>query len=169
MGSFGKVLRHGFVGFGAWLALHRSYWSTVDVAYRRRYGQIQYLCRRYSVLVDLFIRGFLLASFRRHFDRRVAPLKMRADTHELGVICDPPLVSGCVMLFRTETLKRLNGFDPCFFLYFAVYNRTLRARVFERITYVPGARRASRRRGCAQGLLALPHVQFLCVQVLQSV
>lgn len=103
-------------------------------------GRIQYLCRRYPALLDLFVRGFLPASLRKHFDRRLARLEMRAEINESGIVWDPPLVSGCFMLFRTETLKRLEGFDPRYFLYFEDYDLSLRTSKLARIAYVPAVR-----------------------------
>jgi GT2 family glycosyltransferase len=100
-------------------------------------GHIQYLCRRYPALLDFFVRGFLPRTLRQHFDRRLSRLEMRDAINESRVVWDPPLVSGCFMLFRTDTLKRLQGFDPRYFLYFEDYDLSLRTSRLARIAYVP--------------------------------
>ena len=53
------------------------------------------------------------------------------------VLWDPPIVSGCFMLFRTDVLQQLEGFDPRFFLYFEDFDISLRAGRVSRIAYVP--------------------------------
>ncbi|RKE26296.1 hypothetical protein B0G76_7911 [Paraburkholderia sp. BL23I1N1] len=103
-------------------------------------GGLQYLCRRYPTLFDLFVRGFLPYGVQRHFRRRLARYEMRDVINERDVVWDPPIVSGCFMLFRTDLLKRLAGFDPRYFLYFEDYDLSLRAHDITRVAYVPGVR-----------------------------
>ncbi|KVQ43596.1 glycosyl transferase [Burkholderia cepacia] len=98
---------------------------------------IQYLCRRYPTLFDLFARGFLPARIRRLFSRRLARYEMRDVINDHDVVWDPPIVSGCFMLFRTEVLKELSGFDPRYFLYFEDYDLSLRTHDVARVAYVP--------------------------------
>lgn len=102
--------------------------------------QLQYLCRRYPTLFDLFVRGFAPASVRDRFAKRLARYEMRDVINERDVSWDPPIVSGCFMLFRTELLKKLSGFDPRYFLYFEDYDLSLRTRELARIAYVPSVR-----------------------------
>lgn len=103
-------------------------------------GGIQYLCRRYPTLLDLFVRGFLPARVRRLFENRLARYEMRNVINERDIVWDPPIVSGCFMLFRTEVLKQLNGFDSRYFLYFEDYDLSLRTHKVARIAYVPAVR-----------------------------
>ncbi|WP_429358500.1 glycosyltransferase family 2 protein [Paraburkholderia sp. GAS32] len=103
-------------------------------------GGLQYLCRRYPTLFDLFVRGFMPHGVQRHFRRRLARYEMRDVINERDVVWDPPIVSGCFMLFRTDLLKRLAGFDPRYFLYFEDYDLSLRAHDVARVAYVPGVR-----------------------------
>ncbi|SEK02318.1 glycosyltransferase family 2 protein [Paraburkholderia diazotrophica] len=103
-------------------------------------GQLQYLCRRYPTLVDLFVRGFLPTCARRLFSRRLARYEMRDLINECDVVWDPPIVSGCFMMFRTIVLKRLAGFDPRYFLYFEDYDLSLRAHDVTRVVYTPVVR-----------------------------
>jgi GT2 family glycosyltransferase len=103
-------------------------------------GRIQYLCRRYPTLLDLFVRGFLPGSARRFFTQRLARYEMRDVINERDIVWDPPIVSGCFMLFRTQVLARLSGFDPRYFLYFEDYDLSLRAHDVARVAYVPHVR-----------------------------
>ncbi|QBQ98668.1 glycosyltransferase family 2 protein [Paraburkholderia pallida] len=103
-------------------------------------GEMQFLCRQYPTLIDLFVRGFLPASMRRLFARRLARYEMRAQINGRDTVWDPPIVSGCFMLFRSEVLKVLEGFDPRYFLYFEDYDLSLRAHDVARVAYVPSVR-----------------------------
>jgi len=103
-------------------------------------GGHQYLCRRYPALLDLFVRGFLPVRLRAAFSRRLARYEMRAEIDEAVVLWEPPIVSGCFMLFRTDVLQRLGGFDPRYFLYFEDYDLSLRAHEVASVAYVPAVR-----------------------------
>lgn len=103
-------------------------------------GQLQYLCRRYPTLVDLFVRGFLPARLRRLFAKRLAGYEMRDVINERDTVWDPPIVSGCFMLFRMKVLKELAGFDARYFLYFEDYDLSLRAHDVTRVVYAPMVR-----------------------------
>jgi GT2 family glycosyltransferase len=101
---------------------------------------IQYLCRRYPTLLDLFVRGFLPPSLRAVFDARLARYEMRDQLNAEEIVWDPPIISGCFMWFRTDVLKRLQGFDPRYFLYFEDYDLSLRTHDMARVAYVPSVR-----------------------------
>ncbi|WP_322042783.1 glycosyltransferase family 2 protein [Paraburkholderia sp. J67] len=103
-------------------------------------GRLQYLCRQYPTLLDLFVRGFLPAAAKQAFATRLARYEMRELINERDIIWDPPIVSGCFMLFRTDVLKRLHGFDARYFLYFEDYDLSLRAHEFARVVYAPMVR-----------------------------
>lgn len=103
-------------------------------------GHQQFLCRRYPTVLDLFARGFLPRSLRQLFARRLARYEMRDVIDDRNVVWDPPIVSGCFMLFRTEVLKTLTGFDPRYFLYFEDYDLSLRTHDVARVVYVPTVR-----------------------------
>ncbi|KVT41573.1 glycosyltransferase [Burkholderia multivorans] len=101
-------------------------------------GGLQYLCRRFPTVVDLFVRGFMPAPIRRVLARRLERYEMRdAIGDGTRTVWDPPIVSGCFMLYRTAVLKRLGGFAPCYFLYFEDYDLTLRTHDIARVAYVP--------------------------------
>lgn len=103
-------------------------------------GGLQYLCRRYPTVLDLFVRGFLPAAMRRCFARRLARYEMRDAINEHDIVWDPPIVSGCFMLFRTEVLKKLAGFDDRYFLYFEDYDLSLRTHAAARVAYAPAVK-----------------------------
>ncbi|WP_322067196.1 glycosyltransferase family protein [Burkholderia ubonensis] len=103
-------------------------------------GGPQYLCRRYPSIIDLLVRGFLPARFRQPFANRLARYEMRDVINDRDIVWDPPIVSGCFMLFRTDILKKLGGFDPRYFLYFEDYDLSLRTHDVARVAYVPSVR-----------------------------
>lgn len=103
-------------------------------------GHIQYLCRRVPTVLDLFVRGFLPVRLRKPFGARLARYEMRDRINERDVVWEPPIVSGCFMLFRTDVLKWLAGFDARYFLYFEDYDLSLRAHDVTRVAYVPDVR-----------------------------
>ncbi|WP_409364555.1 glycosyltransferase family 2 protein [Burkholderia sp. Bp9015] len=103
-------------------------------------GDVQYLCRRFPALLDLLVRGFLPLRMRRWFAGRLARYEMRDLINNRDIVWDPPIISGCFMLFRTEVLKKLGGFDPRYFLYFEDYDLSLRTHDVARVAYVPSVR-----------------------------
>ncbi|KVL35402.1 glycosyl transferase [Burkholderia territorii] len=103
-------------------------------------GNVQYLCRRFPALFDLLVRGFLTARVRHLFSGRLARYEMRDLINDHDIVWDPPIVSGCFMLFRTDVLKKLGGFDPRYFLYFEDYDLSLRTHDVARVAYVPSVR-----------------------------
>ncbi|MGT0246940.1 glycosyltransferase family 2 protein [Burkholderia pyrrocinia] len=103
-------------------------------------GGIQYLCRRSPAMFDLLVRGFFPAHWKARFVERLARYEMRDVINDHDVVEDPPIVSGCFMLFRTEVLKKLGGFDPRYFLYFEDYDLSLRTHDVARVAYVPSVR-----------------------------
>ena len=103
------------------------------------HGQQQYLCKRYPGVLDLLLRGFAPAWLKHFFRHRLGRYEMRDCTHD-QVFWDPPIVSGCFMLFRMPVLKALGGFDQRYFLYFEDFDLSLRAGVVSRLAYVPAVR-----------------------------
>lgn len=45
-------------------------------------GQLQYLCRQYPSVVDLFVRGFMPGGVRQRFEPRLARYEMRMQINE---------------------------------------------------------------------------------------
>ncbi|MEI4935098.1 glycosyltransferase [Aeromonas caviae] len=100
-------------------------------------GEVQRLCKGYPTVFDLLLRGFAPAFVKRLFQTRLAKYEMADQLNNHDVLWDPPIVSGCFMLFRTDVLQQLEGFDPRFFLYFEDFDISLRAGRVSRIAYVP--------------------------------
>ncbi|WP_320545237.1 glycosyltransferase [Aeromonas veronii] len=100
-------------------------------------GEVQRLCKRYPTVFDLLLRGFAPAFVKKLFQTRLAKYEMADQLNNHDVLWDPPIVSGCFMLFRTDVLQQLGGFDPRFFLYFEDFDISLRAGKISRIAYVP--------------------------------
>ncbi|RAR60624.1 hypothetical protein C7401_109147 [Paraburkholderia unamae] len=119
---------------------------------------LQFLCRRYPTVLDLFLRGFVPAGFQRPFSERLDRYEMRDVINKSEVVWDPPLVSGCFMLFRTEVLKRIGGFDPRYFLYFEDYDLSIRTRDVARIAYMPAVRVLHHGGGAARK--GWPHIRM---------
>ncbi|SMG01307.1 glycosyltransferase [Burkholderia singularis] len=121
-------------------------------------GGIQYLCRRYPTLFGLFLRGFAPSWLAKPFSRRLARYEMRDVINRDDVVWEPPIVSGCFMLFSTDVLRRLGGFDPRYFLYFEDYDLSLRAHSVARVAYVPQVRVVHHGGGAAKK--GLTHVKL---------
>jgi len=103
-------------------------------------AQLQYLCRRPPAVLDLLLRGFAPAALRDRFAPRLAYYQMQDVINAHDVTFDPPIVSGCCMLFRREVLQQLGGFDERYFLYFEDYDLSLRSHARGRTAYVPTIR-----------------------------
>lgn len=99
----------------------------------------EFLCRCYPGILDIALRGFAPERLKNLFRSRLERYEMR-DLINDEVLWDPPLVSGCFMLFRSSVLKQLGGFDAAFFLYFEDYDISLRAAKISRIAYVPAVK-----------------------------
>lgn len=121
-------------------------------------GTLQYLCKRRPTAVDLLLRGFAPPWLRRRFRVRLDRYEMRDLINERDVVWDPPIVSGCCMLFRTGVLDRVGGFDPRYFLYFEDFDLSLRTAQIARIAYVPAVRIVHHGGGAARKGLA--HVRM---------
>jgi GT2 family glycosyltransferase len=102
-------------------------------------GSRQYLCKRYPALLDLLLRGFAPAAIRRLFQTRLHRYEMRERMGDQPS-WDPPIVSGCFMLFRGDIFRRLNGFDERYLLYFEDFDLSLRASTLTRLAYVPSVK-----------------------------
>lgn len=102
-------------------------------------GRVQYLCKRMPTVFDLLLRGFAPGWLRSRFQERLARYEMR-DLIGERVLWDPPIVSGCCMLFRSSVLQLLGGFDPRYFLYFEDFDLAIRAGGRARLAYLPAFR-----------------------------
>jgi len=99
-------------------------------------GKRQYLCKRYPAIFDLLLRGFAPKRIQRFFDTRLKRYEMRVETQN-DIFWNPPIVSGCFMLFRREVLVKAGGFDSGYFLYFEDFDLSVRSGRITKIAYVP--------------------------------
>lgn len=102
-------------------------------------GRRQYLCKRYPSLLDLFLRGFAPNFIRGVFAKRLHRYEMRSETNS-EIYWNPPIVSGCLMFFRSNILLRTNGFSESYFLYFEDFDLSLRVGKISKIAFVPTVR-----------------------------
>ncbi len=99
-------------------------------------GHKQHVCKRYPSVLDFLLRGFAPAGLRRQFRERLAWYEMQ-DLPEDSPSIHIPIISGCFMLFRTEVLQKLGGFDEAYFLYFEDFDLSLRTHAHGLLAYVP--------------------------------
>ena len=99
-------------------------------------GRRQYVCKRYPSVLDLLLRGFAPARVKHLFRARLAHYEMQ-DLPETSPSVNIPIISGCFMLFRTEVLHRVGGFDEAYFLYFEDFDLSLRVHAYGLLAYVP--------------------------------
>lgn len=108
-----------------------------------------HLCKALPSVWDLFLRGFAPRVLRDRFRRRMARYEM-ADLPLDRPVLDPPLVSGCFMLFRGPALRAAGGFDDRFFMYFEDYDLTRRITASGRVVLLPSVRIHHYRGGAAR-------------------
>ena len=118
-----------------------------------------FLCKRKPNVFDLFLRGFAPRWLQWIFRKRMARYEMKTESQQ-AVFWDPPIVSGCFMLFRSGVLKQLNGFDPRYFLYFEDFDLSLRAGRVSRVAAVGDVRIAHFGGGAARK--GFRHVRLFC-------
>jgi len=98
-------------------------------------GSIQKLCKLLPHPIDLIGRRF--------FNNLYAKTR-RSKVYELSDFCydqilDTPALSGCFMFTRTAVLKKVNGFDPRYFMYLEDFDLTRRINKISRTVFYPGA------------------------------
>lgn len=102
-------------------------------------GEKQHLCKRYPSVLTFLVRGFLPRGMRALFGKRLAKYEMHS-LSESEPSTAIPIVSGCFMLCRSDALKRINGFDESYFLYFEDFDLSLRMGKIGGLAYVPAMR-----------------------------
>lgn len=99
-------------------------------------GSKQYVCKRFPSVLDFLLRGFAPRRIKTWFSSRLARYEMR-DLPEDQASTDIPIISGCFMLFRTQALQAVQGFDERYFLYFEDFDLSLRVHSQGSLAYVP--------------------------------
>lgn len=96
-------------------------------------GQIQYLPKLLPSPLQLVIRKTV--SFIKFF-------KESNDLYELRnvpskIIYETPIISGCFSLFRTDALKKVDGYDERYFMYFEDFDISKRVNIYYKTIYFP--------------------------------
>jgi len=100
-------------------------------------GRVAHVVKGYPDCLTLLIRFLGWRWLNRLFDSR---LSRYACTHYDGVdrpVFDVELAGGCFFFVRTSLFKRLDGFDPRYFLYFEDFDFCVRLRRLTDIAFVP--------------------------------
>ncbi len=102
-------------------------------------GSVEYLCKRYPAIFDLFLRGFAPGFVQRMFRNRLARYEMRdlMDVDPPQDVIGIPALSGAFMLVKRDAIDRTGGFDPKFFLYFEDFDWSVRLNRITKTAYVP--------------------------------
>ena len=93
------------------------------------------LAKRYPTLLDLLLRGFAPNFVRGWFKKRLA--NYECTDLDQSRATQVTILSGCMMVGRTDLLKQSGGFDPAFFMYFEDFDLSLRASSFGNVVYLP--------------------------------
>ena len=79
-------------------------------------GEAQHLCKQHPTLLGLFSRRFVPDGLKQGWLQRYDRWYVMADA-DYNQPFQVPYLSGCCMLFRSETFEAVGGFDERFFLY----------------------------------------------------
>jgi GT2 family glycosyltransferase len=95
----------------------------------------QFLIKRYPSVFQLFLRGFAPQFIKDMFSKTLSSYECK-ELDFSKTQTNLNIVSGCFMFCKTESLKRVGGFDVNYFLYFEDFDLSLR---LERKDYFPEA------------------------------
>ncbi|MDF2635465.1 MAG: hypothetical protein K0R78_2339 [Pelosinus sp.] len=98
-------------------------------------GDIQYLCKQNPTVFDLFVRRFLPKIIKRHFQDREDWFQMKHTGYSQEFII--PYATGCFMFYRSEVLKKLEGFDEKFFLHMEDADLSRRTNEISKCVFYP--------------------------------
>jgi GT2 family glycosyltransferase len=100
-------------------------------------GSLQYLCKLIPAPTDLLLRRFGSGSLKCLMRRRMERFELRFTDYDR--VMDVPYLSGCFMLFRMSSLRRVGLFDERFFMYPEDIDITRRMNAEFRTIFFPGA------------------------------
>ncbi|AOP33726.1 glycosyl transferase [Leptospira tipperaryensis] len=100
------------------------------------FNDLQFLVKSYPSVFVLFLRSFAPRFLKRIFHKRLDSYDLREKDWQLTQK-SVPLVSGCFIFARTESLQKIRGFDESFFLYFEDFDLSMR---LNRKDYFPEVR-----------------------------
>ena len=93
------------------------------------------LAKRYPTILDLLLRGFMPGWLNNRFGERLVKYEYGDIDHSQPA--QVTMLSGCMMLGKTDLLQQIGGFDPSFFLYFEDFDLSLRAATLGHVVYLP--------------------------------
>ncbi|UZE95122.1 glycosyltransferase family 2 protein [Alkalimarinus alittae] len=102
-------------------------------------GQLQYLCKKFPSIAVLALR-FIDNTVLNNLFRTILARYEERQCIMANELFDAEIVSGCFMLYRTDVLKRLGGFDERYFLYFEDFDLSIRTGQLGKIVCHPGVR-----------------------------
>jgi GT2 family glycosyltransferase len=85
----------------------------------------QFLIKRYPSVLQLFLRGFAPKIIKKIFTKTLSSYECK-DLDFSITQTNLEIVSGCFMFCKTDSLKRVGGFDENFFLYFEDFDLSRR-------------------------------------------
>jgi GT2 family glycosyltransferase len=97
-------------------------------------GDIQHLCKLLPTPADLIFRRFL--AFTSWAKKRKEKYELQTMNYEQAHF-DIPSLSGCFMLFNTEVLEKIMGFDDRYFLYMEDTDLCRRAHQVSKTAFYP--------------------------------
>ncbi|MBM9501997.1 glycosyltransferase family 2 protein [Leptospira sp. 201903071] len=100
------------------------------------FGDLQFLVKSYPTVFVLFLRSFAPRFLRRIFYKSLDSYDLREKDWRLTQR-SVPLVSGCFIFAKTDSLQKIHGFDETFFLYFEDFDLSMR---LNRKDYFPEVR-----------------------------
>ncbi|TGM56541.1 glycosyltransferase [Leptospira adleri] len=89
------------------------------------FDDLQFLVKSYPSVFVLFLRAFAPNFIRKFFQKRLDSYDLREKDWQLTQK-SVPLVSGCFIFAKTESLRKIGGFDESFFLYFEDFDLSMR-------------------------------------------
>ena len=99
-------------------------------------NKIQYIAKTYPNLLILLVRGVAPKFIKNIFVKKLSKYEVRKIVDK-DTISEIEIMSGCFMLCRTEALKKINGFDDRFFLYFEDFALSIELRKLGKLMYIP--------------------------------
>ena len=88
-------------------------------------GVEEHLAKRHPNVWVLALRAMAPAWLKARFQRQLDHYELR-DLAPTANLQEVPLVSGCCMLVKSDSLRAVGGFDSAFFMYFEDYDLTRR-------------------------------------------
>ena len=102
-------------------------------------GQRHYLCKRHPTLFIMYLRSFSSTWLQSIFRTMLAKFEMRDCDYDKPIF-DVEYPTGSCMIFRTSTLKQINGFDQDYFLHYEDADIGRRSLMVARTIYLPGVK-----------------------------